>query len=107
MDGFREAHVTTSHAEYARACRDYDPGEAPSVRVLYDGTPVARHGHVCNGCSMDRGIAPGVRYSKVVSLVDGEFEVMRHCLGGTCWAEHMAEAASPPMPPIGPDELPF
>ena len=51
---------------------DYDPGEAPSVRVLYDGTPVARHGHTCDGCPMDRHIPAGTRYGKTVSLVDGE-----------------------------------
>ncbi|WP_345821610.1 hypothetical protein ABC766_07095 [Methylobacterium fujisawaense] len=86
---------------------DYDPGEAPSVRVLYDGTPVARHGHACDGCPMDRGIASGVRYSKVVSLVDGEFEVLRHCIGGTCWDEHMAETPRSEPVVYGPDELPF
>ncbi len=80
---------------------------APSVRVLYDGTPVARHGHACDGCPMDRGIPAGARYSKRVSLIDGEFEIMRTCLGQSCWAEHEAAAARPSKPPLGPDELPF
>ncbi len=97
--------MTTSHAEYARVCADFDPGEAPSVRVLYDVTPVARHGHACDGCPMDHGIPAGARYSKTVSLIDGEFEVLRTCLGRSCWAEQ--EAARPPAPVYGPDELPF
>lgn len=99
--------MTTSHAEYARTCADYDPDEAPCVRVLYSGTPVARHGHACGGCPMDRHIPAGARYAKTVSLVDGEFEVLRHCIGGSCWAEHEAAAARPPAPVYGPDELPF
>lgn len=99
--------MTTSHAEYARVCLDYDPGEAPSVRVLYDGTPVARHGHACDGCPMDRCISAGARYLKTVSLVDGEFEVARHCIGGSCWAEHEAAATRPTAPEWAPDELPF
>ena len=86
---------------------DYDSGEAPSVRVLYDGTPVARHGHACDGCPMDRHIPAGTRYGKTVSLVDGEFEVFRHCIDGTCWEEHMAETRRPEPVVYGPDELPF
>lgn len=49
----------------------------------------------------------GARYAKTVNLVDGEFEVLRHCIGGSCWAEHEAAAARPPAPVYGPDELPF
>ncbi|AYO83129.1 hypothetical protein [Methylobacterium brachiatum] len=86
---------------------DYDPGEAPSVRVLYDGTPVAQHGHTCDGCPMDRHIPQGTRYGKKVSIVDGEFLVLRHCLGGSCWDEHMAAARRPEPVTYGPNELPF
>lgn len=86
---------------------DYEPSEAPSVRVLYDGTPVARRGYACDGRPMDRHIPPGSRYGKTVSLVDGEFEVFRHCLGGTCWDEHMAEARRAEPVVFGPHELPF
>lgn len=84
----------------------FDPGEAPSVRVLFSGTPVARHGYACDGCPMDCHIPAGTRYGKTVSLVDGELFVQRHCLGGSCWEEHMA-AAQRPEPVYGPDEMPF
>lgn len=56
---------------------------------------------------MDRHIPAGTRYGKTVSLVDGGFEVFRHCLGGTCWEEHMAEARRPEPVVYGPDEMPF
>lgn len=88
------------------AC-DYDPGEAPHVRVLYDGAPVARCGHRCDQCPYDRYIAEGTRYAKAVLLVDGELIVRRSCLGGGCWPEHEAATRQPPPEALGPDDLPF
>lgn len=81
--------------------------EAPDVRVLSSSTPVAHHGHACDGCPFGRHITPGTRYSKGVLLVDGKFHVQRHCVGGTCWAEHDVEVIHSSQHPLGPDELAF
>lgn len=84
---------------------------APHVRVLSETTPVARHGHACDGCPDRCSISPGERHHKAVMLVDGEFVIERHCIGLRCvsaaidaeMARHAAELARP----LNPGELAF
>ncbi len=55
---------------------------------------------------MDRGIAPGVRYSKVVSLVDGEFESCATASAGRAGPSTWPRPPARQCPPIGPTNCP-
>lgn len=92
--------------------QDYGPNEdtGPHVRTLREGKPIARRDHACTDCP--GGYIPkGQRYSLHVGLVDGEFGVVRACLGdgSACgWKERARVERTPPPPGmLGADDLPF
>jgi len=71
---------------------EYDEDCGPDIRVLSEGTPVARHGHACKDCPDGCYISAGSRYRKAVLIVDGEFTIDRTCLDQGCHTPQ-AEAA--------------
>jgi hypothetical protein len=86
--------VTTSHAEYARACLDRDDaGPSPGLRILSERRLVARVTHDCDGCDEAGGIQPDVPYAQVVELDWGRLAIRRYCLDGRC----RPDQALPPL----------
>ena len=56
---------------------DCDPEDCkPDVKTLSSGTHTARKAQECNVCNGT--IMPGQRYSKIVMIYEGEFQIDRH-----------------------------
>lgn len=71
-----------SYAAFRSAAEipDHD-WEPPTVRVLWNKTPMARRPHLC--CICGEEIAAGTRYESVGVLIDGDFEATKQHLRTT------------------------